>query len=110
MNSVFRKLISERDFEKQAGHFFASLENTNTDYLYVFSLDRDNPCLMIDFDNCRQLSRITMSKSGQCDIEVVSFKDSAQLIHESYELRSLGEFEDKLLSLIAYMKASETLH
>ena len=51
-----------------------------------------------------------MWESGECDIEVISLTDSTRVIDEVSELKTINEFEDKLLSLIEYMKKTHTLH
>lgn len=110
MNTQFNSFISEHGFEEKAKRYFSALSPSGVDYFYAYSLPNDIPCLYIDFDNCTRLSRITLLASGECSIEVISFKNGEQLIHETSELRGINEFEDKLFSLIEYMKASHTLH
>jgi len=110
MNTIFSNFISGHDFDKQQERYFSGLAFSDVDYLYTYSLPCDNPCLRIDFDNCKQLSRITMWESGECDIEVISLTDSTRVIDEVSELKTINEFEDKLLSLIEYMKKTHTLH
>ena len=110
MNTIFSNLISGHDFDKQRERYFSGLALSDVDYLCAYSLPCDNPCIRIDFDNSKQLSRITIWESGECDIEAISLTDSTRVFDEISELKTIGEFENKLLSLIEYMKMTQTLH
>ena len=110
MNIIFRNLISGRDFEKHVDRFFSGLALSGVDYLYAYSLPCDNPCLRIDFDNSKYLSRIKIWESGKCDVEAISFTNYKRAIDETFELKSISDFEDKLSSLIDFMKTTNRLH
>jgi len=110
MKTIFTDLISGHDFDRQLDHYFDNLSSSDVDYLYAYSKPGDNPCLIIDFDNCIQVSRITLWESGECDIEAIALTGSTKIIGETSELKTIGEFEDKLLSLIEYMKRTQTIH
>lgn len=110
MKSIFSHFISEHGFDNQLEHYFSTLALSNVGYLYTYSSFCNTPCLRIDFDNCKQLSRITIWESGECNIEVISIKNSTRMIDESSKLKTIGEFEDKLLSLVEYIKMTDTLH
>jgi len=110
MKTIFTDLITGHDFDQQLDRYFDNLTSTDVDYLYAYSKPGKNPCLIIDFDNHLQLSRITLWESGECDIEAIALAGSTKIIGEISELKTMGEFEDKLLGLIEYMKRTQTLH
>ena len=110
MNSEFNQLISDQNLEKQMSKHLTDLSSSGVDYACLYSKPCDDPCLLIQFDNVQQMSRITLRESGECTVEVISMRNSELVINETLKLKTMAEFEDRLVNLIEHMKETHKLH
>ena len=110
MTNTFSDLITGHGFERHYARHFKELPDKGIDYRHVYSQPDSNPFLKIDFDNRQIMARITLWESGDCSLEVISFKNGAVMIDEAFKLSMLSEFEEKLVWLIGHMEATSNPH
>lgn len=106
----FKELISKCRFQERYIQHFQGLEDEGIDYRHVYSQPEDNPYIIVDLDNHQFMARLTLWASGDCEVDVISFKDSSVIVRDAFEYTSLDEYEEKLLWLIQYMRESRVSH
>lgn len=106
----FKELISKSRFQERYDHHFKGLEELGIDYRHVYSQPDDNPFLIVDLDNRQLMARLTQWESGDCEVDIISFRDSSVMVKEAYEFTSLEEYEEKLVWLIQHMRETRISH
>lgn len=97
-------LITGRGFDCYQDGLRSRFAAYRLDYELTYYTPTDNPAMRLDFQSPLHVGRVTVWKSGACDMEVLDVATGEVVFYEHHELASEKEFHEVYARLVIFMR------
>jgi hypothetical protein len=104
MNSMpLQNLIENKGFDQYQEGLKSRFKAYQLEYKLVYCEPTNKTAMYMDFENEKQLGRITVWVSGECDMEVLDKATGERVFGEVHQYNSEEEFFEGYPRLVVYM-------
>jgi len=106
ISSPLKELIENRGFDQYQSGLEARFKAYRLEYKLVYCEPTNKSAMYLDFESEKQLGRVTVWVSGECDMEVLDKKNGDQVFIENHLYKSEEEFFEGYPKLVVFMRES----
>ena len=105
MNSTpLHNLIENKGFDQYQEGLKSRFKAYNLKYNLVYCEPTNKTAMYLDFESDKQVGRVTVWVSGECDMEVLDIISGERVFDEVHQFKTEEEFFDIYPKLVIYMR------